>query len=116
MENILLILSFIVATLGGYYPVKWVMLLFRDESLPVGFPRAGAWIGILERSLIWIFLLIDTPALIGFILTIKAIYRYGDIQGDNQEKMRLSEYFIIGTMCSLLWVLAVWYLSLKFKV
>jgi len=40
--------------------------------------------------------------LIGFVLTIKAIFRYGDIQGDCNTKMKISEYFIIGTLISVL--------------
>jgi len=68
-------------------------------------PNAGRIIGYLERALILSFLIVDQPTLIGFVLTIKAIYRYGDIQGDCNTKMRISEYFIIGTLASVLMAL-----------
>ena len=112
-EIIIQVLFFIIAVFGGYFPVKWGMLSFMDDSMPVGFPAAGARIGLLERSLFWICLVLDQGRLIGFILTIKAIYRFGDIHGNNTEKMRLSEYFIIGTMYSLLWTLIVWLMAIR---
>lgn len=91
------------------------MKRFIDETLPQGFPSAGKYIGILERLLFWIILTIGQATLIGFLLTIKAIYRFGDIQGENTVKMKLSEYFIVGTLLSLAWTLALWGLWLIIK-
>ena len=85
--------------------VKFFLKSFQPEDLPVGMPNAGRIIGYLERALILSFLIVDQPTLIGFVLTIKAIYRYGDIQGDCNTKMRISEYFIIGTLASVLMAL-----------
>lgn len=98
----------LITVFGGFWVVRWGMKQFIDDSLPTGFPSAGKIIGILERSLFWICLYINQAGLIGFILTLKAIYRYGDIQGEDRQKMRLSEYFIIGTLYSLGWTLLVW--------
>ncbi len=97
----------IAGPLGGLF-VKKMLLPFADQDIPQGFQNAGKYIGILERSLISLFLLMNQITLIGFILTIKAIYRFGDIQGDNRVKMKISEYFIIGTFLSLLWTLLIW--------
>ena len=104
---------FLIAAFGGSLVVKWGMKQFIDQSLPQGFPTAEKMIGILERILFWICLSIDQISLIGFILTLKAIYRFGDIQGDNNQKMRLSEYFIIGTLYSLGWTLLNWVVMTK---
>jgi len=101
-----------MATFGGAFVGKLIVRNFFDETLPVGFPMAGWWIGIMERFLILICLLLEMYSLIGFILTLKAIYRFGDIQGDNMQKMKLSEYFIIGSLASLTWVIIV-FLAVK---
>jgi len=108
------VVFFTIAVFGGNWIVKVGMKHFMDQSLPQGFQSAGKMIGILERILFWICLLMNQISLIGFILTLKAIYRFGDIQGDNKQKMRLSEYFIIGTFYSLAWTLLIWFVMTKF--
>ena len=99
-----------VATLGGSIVTKAVVKNFPTENLPQGYENAGSVIGYLERSLVYIFLILQLPSMVGFLLTMKAVYRFGDIQGDNNSKMKISEYFIIGTMTSLLWCLLVYIL------
>ena len=99
-----------VATLGGSIVTKAVVKNFPTENLPQGYESAGSVIGYLERSLVYIFLILQLPSMVGFLLTMKAVYRFGDIQGDNNSKMKISEYFIIGTMTSLLWCLLVYIL------
>jgi len=113
MKYLIYLLAMIIATFGGAYIVKWIIRPFSSDDLPVGFPKAGWWIGIMERFLIFICLWLEVYSLIGFILTLKAIYRFGDIQGDNTQKMRLSEYFIIGTLASLSWVILIYLLLVK---
>ncbi len=108
MHEITYLVLFLVAVFGGHFVVRLLMKKFVAEGLPKGFSEAGKWIGILERFLFWIFLTIGQASLIGFLLTIKAIYRFGDIQGDNEQKMRLSEYFIIGSLLSLSWSILLW--------
>ena len=87
MNYFIYVLAAIMATFGGAFVVKLIVRNFFDETLPVGFPMAGWWIGIMERFLILICLLLEMYSLIGFILTLKAIYRFGDIQGDNMQKI-----------------------------
>ena len=109
-DIVLYIAALLIATLGGSWLVKYAIRNFHVEDLPTGFQNAGRLIGILERLLIFILLSIDYLSLIGFLLTIKAIYRYGDIQGENTVKMKLSEYFLIGTLLSFAWVLVIYLL------
>ena len=106
---------FLVVVFGGGIVVAWSLRSFDSVPLPDGLPNAGAYIGYLERFLIVVFLLTGTPSLIGFVLTVKAIYRFGDIQGDNTTKMKLSEYFLIGTLISLSWAIGIYYLFLLFQ-
>lgn len=102
-----LVLIFI-GVFAGHWVVKGILRFFQPGGLPAGFPKAGMVIGFLERALILAFLIINQPALIGFVLTIKAIYRFGDIQGANDEKFKISEYFIIGTLSSFLFTVFIY--------
>lgn len=58
---------------------------------------ASAWIGILERVLIVIFILMNQVAAIGFLVAAKSIFRFSDSQKDGNKK---AEYFILGTLVS----------------
>lgn len=98
----------LVGIFVGHWIVKGVLRFFQPQEFPSGFPKAGMVIGFLERALILAFFIINQPALIGFVLTIKAIYRFGDIQGENDEKFKISEYFIIGTLTSFLFTVLIY--------
>lgn len=118
LKSILYLAALFIATFGGMWLIKSVIAQFHTEDLPSGFKNAGKYIGILERFLIFLFLSLNHISLIGFILTIKAIYRYGDIQGDNALKMKLSEYFLIGTLLSVSWAVLIFlfYKFVKFYI
>lgn len=71
--------------------------------------HAGQLIGILERWLILVFLLIGHYEVIGFLIAAKSIIRFGD--HDRTQ----TEYFLVGTLLSIaiavgcgLLVMAVW--------
>ena len=113
LHYLLLVFLYILGTFGISELLSKFLKIFDTDSLPKGLDNAGKWIGYLERSLVLSFLLIHQYSLIGFILTVKAIYRYGDINGDNSEKMKLSEYFIIGTLASLLLTIFLYQLYLE---
>jgi hypothetical protein len=63
-------------------------------------PDAGLWIGRLERSLAFLFVLLGQFAAIGFLITAKSVLRIGEVArgGDRRE----AEYILIGTMLSFL--------------
>lgn len=63
-----------------------------------GLADAGRWIGMLERTLILTFVLIDQFAGIGFLIAAKSILRFGDIK--NKENRKEAEYILLGTMIS----------------
>ena len=66
----------------------------EDESLA----KAGKYIGILERILIFIFIVIGQWAGVGFLLAAKSIFRFGDLTSAKDRK--LTEYILIGTLLS----------------
>lgn len=68
------------------------------EGEDQGLPNGGRMIGQLERLLIYLFVLIDAPTAIGFLVTAKSILRFGEIK--DKESHRLAEYIIIGTLMS----------------
>ncbi|MBW6537086.1 MAG: DUF3307 domain-containing protein [Mariniphaga sp.] len=57
----------------------------------------SAWIGILERILILIFILAGQFAAIGFLIAAKSIFRFNDTREDGNIK---AEYFLLGTLLS----------------
>ena len=59
---------------------------------------AGKYIGILERLLVFTFVLLDVWSAIGFLITAKSVFRFGDLtEGKNRK---LTEYILIGTLLS----------------
>lgn len=71
-----------------------------SDQLPnsQGLTNAGKWIGILERSLILIFLLQNQFAAIGLLITAKGLLRFSE--KDRQEEK--TEYVLIGSLTSVL--------------
>lgn len=63
-----------------------------------GFENGGKVIGQLERSLIFLFILMGQPAGIGFLIAAKSVFRFGEIK-DHHHRME-AEYIIIGTLMS----------------
>ncbi|MCH8558701.1 MAG: hypothetical protein LAT84_12810 [Balneolia bacterium] len=67
-----------------------------EKQLPGGLPKAGHYIGLLERILIFVFVLINQFAAIGFLIAAKSILRFG---GKKQERIE-TEYILLGTLLS----------------
>lgn len=59
---------------------------------------AGKYIGIFERLLVFIFIIIHQWAAIGFLLAAKSVFRFGDLKETKDRK--LTEYVLIGTLLS----------------
>lgn len=74
-----------------------------------GLPAAGRMIGILERALIYLMVLVGQPAGIGFLIAAKSILRFDTASKDQ----RASEYVIIGTLASFGWALLISYATLS---
>ncbi len=65
--------------------------------------KAGKWIGILERILIVIFLYSNQFASIGFIIAVKSLARFKML-----ENKIFSEYYLMGTMISVVYTFIVY--------
>jgi hypothetical protein len=63
-----------------------------------GLENGGKIIGYLERGLIFLFILMEYPGGIGFLIAAKSILRFGEVK-DRENRMQ-AEYIIIGTFMS----------------
>ncbi len=93
---------------------KWnISKLTKDnESLK----DAGKYIGVLERLLVFIFIIVGHWEAVGFLITAKSVFRFGDLTASKERK--LTEYILIGTLISfgIAIVISLLYLNLKIYV
>jgi hypothetical protein len=75
-------------------------LIKEVESLE----NAGQLIGIMERLLIVLFILLNRWEGVGFLLGAKSIFRFGDLT--EAKDTRLTEYVLIGTLLSFILAIA----------
>jgi hypothetical protein len=107
-----LLTGLILATRAGGFAVGLLMQPFADrlpaEITAESLPGAGRVIGLLERGLIFVLVLIGQPQGVGLLMAAKSILRYGALKEDRA----LSEYVIIGTLASFGWALVVSFATL----
>ncbi len=60
--------------------------------------NAGKIIGILERLLVFVFILVNHWEAVGFLITAKSVFRFSDLKLAQDRK--LTEYILIGTLLS----------------
>lgn len=60
--------------------------------------NAGKIIGILERLLVFIFIMVNHWEAVGFLITAKSVFRFSDLKQAQDRK--LTEYILIGTLLS----------------
>lgn len=98
----------ISATRAGGFALGFLLEPWTEVDLPRGLPNGGFLIGILERGLIFLLILVGQPAGIGFLIAAKSILRFDTTSKDQ----RAGEYVIVGTLASFGWAIAVSYASL----
>lgn len=76
----------------------WNDRITADEEAQKSLPNAGQFIGIIERLLIFAFIVIGQWGAIGFLMAAKSIFRFGDLT--RARDRRLTEYILIGTFLS----------------
>jgi len=59
---------------------------------------AGKYIGILERLLVFTFMIANEWQAVGFLIAAKSVFRFGNLQESKDRK--LTEYILIGTLVS----------------
>lgn len=73
-----------------------------------GLANGGRVIGFSERLLIYVFVLAGAPSAIGFLVTAKSLFRFGELTGN--AKHQHAEYVIIGTLVSFAYAVTLSYL------
>jgi hypothetical protein len=74
---------------------KWDLTEYNKEDT---LKDAGAYIGILERLLVFIFIITNHWEGVGFLITAKSVFRFSDLSKAKDRK--LTEYILIGTLIS----------------
>lgn len=87
--------SIIIKTLISIWtPVTVDHSKIQTESLV----NAGKYIGILERLLVFVFIIVNHWEGVGFMIAAKSVFRFSDLAEAKQRK--LTEYVLIGTLLS----------------
>jgi hypothetical protein len=99
IDKLLLINAFLMVTwpmsyLMGYLTQRWRPSIKEPGSLP----KAGSYIGMIERVLIILFIFVDQWEAIGFLIAAKSVFRFGDLNKAGEVKK--TEYILIGTLLS----------------
>jgi hypothetical protein len=84
--------AYLIKTLLGHWSEKFT--LDNENSRPL----AGLVIGVLERILIFVFIMMGSVEAVGFLLTAKSVFRFGDLT--NAKDRMLTEYILVGTLLS----------------
>ncbi|MDE3182066.1 MAG: DUF3307 domain-containing protein [Bacteroidota bacterium] len=86
-------------------PVSFGVKIFISKWTPdpegqdsASLQSAGKYIGFFERMLVFVFIIINQWAAVGFLLAAKSIFRFGDLKEAKDRK--LTEYVLIGTLLS----------------
>jgi hypothetical protein len=101
LRLLVLVAGWIVATTAAGYFFAYFLARFERELEPDqrgGLEKGGYWIGVTERSVIYLFILIGEPAGIGFLAAAKSVFRIGELKDSKDRK--LAEYSLIGTLVS----------------
>ncbi len=84
--------TFPCSILIGQLTTTWRSKLDKAEDLA----NAGRWIGIIERCVILVFVLLHQYEAIGLLIAAKSVIRFTD----NERSQQKTEYLLIGTMIS----------------
>ncbi|MDR2235847.1 MAG: DUF3307 domain-containing protein [Chryseobacterium sp.] len=85
---------FIKILLSSWTPAPETSGSIQTESLA----SAGKYIGILERLLVFTFIMVNHWEGVGFMVAAKSVFRFSDLAQAKQRK--LTEYVLIGTLLS----------------
>jgi len=112
---------YLAVVFAGGYVIRYVTRnlvagVKTSGETPEQLTNAGMYIGWLERFLIITAILVQSPSMVGLILTGKSIARFPEL------KERFAEYFLIGTFLSValavsggLVLLKLWYGTISLK-
>ncbi len=100
-QNCLNLAALMIVTLPSSVFIKIMIshwMPFKGEAGSTSLESAGKYIGMLVRIFVLVFILTGHWEGIGFLIAAKSIFRFGDIK--ESEGLKLTEYFMIGTLLS----------------
>lgn len=100
-NNLLLLVCLLFLTIPVSIIMKTIFAKWDIEELTKdnqSLEDAGKYIGILERILVFIFIIFNHWEAVGFLITAKSVFRFGDLKESKHRK--LTEYILIGTLIS----------------
>jgi hypothetical protein len=89
-----------LAVLIRYLTARWSNELEKSEeaSASTSLSNAGKYIGMVERTLIFTFIMTNELRAIGFLLAAKSVFRFGDLKDSSDRKK--TEYILLGSLLS----------------
>ncbi|WP_027124801.1 DUF3307 domain-containing protein [Gelidibacter mesophilus] len=100
-QTLLLLTCILFLTIPVSIIMKTIFLKWNISKLTEGnesLKDAGKYIGILERVLVFVFVILNHWEAVGFLITAKSVFRFGDLKESKERK--LTEYILIGTLIS----------------
>lgn len=100
-SNLLLVTCLLFLTIPTSIIMKTIFLKWNISELTKNnesLEDAGKYIGILERVLVFIFIIVGHWEAVGFLITAKSVFRFGDLK--ESKHRQLTEYILIGTLIS----------------
>ncbi|WP_298238850.1 DUF3307 domain-containing protein [uncultured Algibacter sp.] len=100
-NNLLLLTCLLFLTIPVSIIMKTIFLKWNISKLTKNnqsLKDAGKYIGILERILVFIFIVSNHWEAVGFLITAKSVFRFGDLK--ESKDRQLTEYILIGTLIS----------------
>jgi len=100
-KNIVFVTGYVILTFPMSLVIQKALLPYSNligEADDDSLLNAGKWIGILERSFVFVFILANRWEAVGFLLAAKSVFRFGDLKESKDRK--LTEYILLGTLLS----------------
>jgi hypothetical protein len=86
---------------GAVVVGRWVAPFASQLAQRPGLEKAGRTIGLIERALIFLAVVLRLEALVGFVVAAKAILRLPEAREPGHGE--LAEYYLVGSLASVLW-------------
>lgn len=100
-KNLLVLTAYLLITWPTSIFIQKILMPWTTNLNEIGdtsLLNAGKYIGILERSFVFIFVFAGRWESIGFLIAAKSVFRFGDLKESRDRK--LTEYILLGTLIS----------------
>lgn len=108
-DAIFMALGLLIATRFAGPFIGRLMRGFAPPGEDSGLANAGRMIGYLERSVIYLMILLGEPSGIGFLIAAKSVARFELVSRSRAA----AEYVIIGTLASFAWAILVGFIVIR---